>query len=198
MMGRLENGQFVAGDLEVNLQHSRMIEAAESNFEDAVKLLKEAEKYLRAREPLPPKLADFLADAFMVACAKDESECPNRLAKELHLMADNSRPIYKRPSLGEEVLDLVFCEKKTRIDAVTMVAKKHDVSIRTVQNAYTQNTIRKDFEWIANIRKEAEKLRNNLMQQGMAKNAASNQAILTIAEKYGMNPKVIHYEYPIP
>lgn len=198
MMGRLENGQFVAGDLEANLWHSRMIEAAESNFEDAVKLLKEAEKYLRAREPLPPTLADFLADAFMVACAKDESECPHRLAKELHLMAENSRPIYKRPSLGEEVLDLVFCEKNTRKDAATTVAKKHDVSISTVQKAYTNNKIRRHFEHMEDIRREAEKLADTLMQQGMAENAASNQAILTTAEKYGMNPKVIHYEYPFP
>jgi len=185
------------GRLEDNLRHAHMIKDAESSLDDAVKLLKEATKYLRAREPLPDNLADFLADAFDIACAKKKEECAVRLVRELHLVNDNRRPL-NHEKIGQRIQYLRFKNQINRITAVRMVAKEFGVSIRSCQTAYTNNRTRQYFEKMNNIRREAERLADELMAQGMVENAASNRAILTTAEKYKINPKTIHYEYPLP
>lgn len=186
------------GRLEDNLRHAHMIKDAESSLDDAVKLLKEATKYLRAREPLPDNLADFLADAFDIVCAKKKKEeCAVRLVRELHLVNDNRRPL-NHEKIGQRIQYLRFKNQINRITAVRMVAKEFGVSIRSCQTAYTNNRTRQYFEKMNNIRREAERLADELMAQGMVENAASNRAILTTAEKYKINPKTIHDEYPLP
>lgn len=52
-----------------------------------------AADYLRRREPLPPELADYLADAFKFAAAKDEPHQGTALLRELGLEVENRRPV---------------------------------------------------------------------------------------------------------
>lgn len=52
-----------------------------------------AADYLRRREPLPPELADYLADAFELAAAKDEPHQGTALLRELGIDAENRRPV---------------------------------------------------------------------------------------------------------
>ncbi len=61
---------------------------------DALRL---AADYLRRREPLPPVLADYLADAFEVAALKPVENQAEALALELGLMALNRRPVAVLP-----------------------------------------------------------------------------------------------------
>lgn len=174
------------------------IEKAEYGYENAASVLKKAVGYLRRREQMPYPLADYLADAFHVACKEsDAKQCRKQLAEWLNLMPKGASFVERKP-LGDAVSMKVFFEKKSPTAAAKEVAKESGASKRTCDDAYEVNEIRRYFERMESIREEAEKLADTLMQQGMTENAASNQAILTTAEKYGMNPKAIHYEYPLP
>lgn len=184
--------------MDIAFSMSGEIEKAEYGYENAASVLKKAVGYLRKREQMPYALADYLADAFHVACKEsDAKQCRKQLSEWLNLMPKGASFIERKP-LGDAVLMKVFWKKMSPTAASKAVAKESGASKRTCDDAYEVNEIRRYFEHMNKIRKEAEKLRDDLIQQGMAENAASNQAILTIAEKYGMNPKAIHYEYPLP
>lgn len=67
---------------------------AHTRAETAADALEIAVDYLRSREPLPPILADYLADAFEVAAAKaDLKQQGDALLEELGLKALNRRPV---------------------------------------------------------------------------------------------------------
>lgn len=65
---------------------------AKADPDAAAKALEIAAEYLRAREPLPHDLADWLADAFESAAAKPPENRADMLAMELLLRSLNRRP----------------------------------------------------------------------------------------------------------
>lgn len=73
------------------------VAGADSEARTAPDAMRIAAGYLRRREPLPPILADYLADAFEVAAAKSEDRQAEALALELGLMALNRRRTAVRP-----------------------------------------------------------------------------------------------------
>jgi len=66
---------------------------AHTEAKTAPEALRIAAAYLRRREPLPPILADYLADAFEIAALKPAESQVEALALELGLMALNRRPV---------------------------------------------------------------------------------------------------------
>ena len=73
------------------------VEGSDSEAKTAADALRIAADYLRRREPMPPVLADYLADAFEVATMKPEAYQVEALALELGLMALNRRRASVRP-----------------------------------------------------------------------------------------------------
>lgn len=70
---------------------------ADSEAKTAGDALRIAAGYMRRREPLPPVLADWLADAFEITALKPEGYQAEALALELGLMALNRRRAAVRP-----------------------------------------------------------------------------------------------------
>jgi len=69
------------------------VSKAHTEAKTAPESLRIAAAYLRRREPLPPILADYLADAFEIAALKPAESQAEALALELGLMALNRRPV---------------------------------------------------------------------------------------------------------
>ena len=66
---------------------------AEADPDAAAELLQLAVAYLRNRKPLPPMLADYIADAFESAALKPRDYRAKQLTDELNLTANNRRKV---------------------------------------------------------------------------------------------------------
>ena len=180
-----------------NRKISAIIDGAEFSYENAIKPLELAAEYLKKREVLPDALADYLADALELACAQDNAkECRNKMASLLNLMPLSRRSFDKKP-IGDAVLQLTFIKGKKRKEAAMQVAKEFGVSERICQSAYTENRLRAFFDRWRRIDKEVDKITNDLILEGKSENAAINEAVLKVSEKYGLKPTTIESKYPL-
>ncbi len=66
---------------------------AESDREEAARLLVIAAEYLRERKQMPAMLADYIADAFISAAAKSPELRAKQLSDDLNLTANNRRKV---------------------------------------------------------------------------------------------------------
>lgn len=68
-----------------------LLRRIEADPDAASELLLLSVEYLRNRQPMPPMLADYIADAFESAAVKPREHRPKQLTDELHLTANNKR-----------------------------------------------------------------------------------------------------------
>ena len=105
----------------------------------AAELLTVAADYLKAREPMPDALADYLAHAFRRAATapqpgdgkRIEDERISRLAEGLCLKRREGRPRAKIPKGDVALTVAVFGEDQSETKLKTDLAAAHDVSTGT-------------------------------------------------------------------
>lgn len=76
---------------------SEAMRGAHTTARTAADVLEIAARYLRQRKPLPPALADYLADAFETSAAKPLDNQGAVLLRELGIKAENRRPTHAAP-----------------------------------------------------------------------------------------------------
>ncbi|MGP9647574.1 hypothetical protein ACT3R8_11550 [Halomonas sp. AOP42-C2-23] len=116
---------------------------AHTTARTAADALQIAAEYLRRREPLPPILGDYLADAFETAAAKPLDNQGAVLLRELGMKAENRRPSHIIPFDVALFVDNKNNGKSER-QRIIAAAKKFDVSETTVRRLLT--TGRQDVE----------------------------------------------------
>ncbi len=106
------------------------IAKAEYDPDGAAEALKLAAEYLRAGEPLPGNLAQWLAEAFEAVAAAPQKQRAAVLARGLSLMAGNRRPAADWFGVASSFQDALDAGR-TQAEAALEAAFYHGVSEST-------------------------------------------------------------------
>lgn len=123
---------------------NEMICYAQSDPEDAAKLLMVAAAYLRKSEDVPSRLACFIADAIEAAMLKPAEYRLKALGRELHLTAGNRRPVKLHPHTLPELI--VYCGGKTDAATISQTASAYGISKSTARRLLVTAKAKHD-EW---------------------------------------------------
>lgn len=112
--------------------------AAPHDPEAAASALLLAAEYLRAGEPVPDNLADWLAGALESAALKPAAARAGALARELHLTAGNRRPVACWLEVGG-AFDLLVLDGKSQNAAKAEIARRFGIDESTAVRYWRQH-----------------------------------------------------------
>ncbi len=112
------------------------MQRAPSDPDEAAQLLTLAAEYLRKSKPMPHDLADFIAGAFEIAAAKQPKERARCLGHELHLTAQNRRPVKAGYLEVGQAFERMMDEGNSQNQAKECVAADFEISESTALKLY--------------------------------------------------------------
>lgn len=124
-------------ELDFDPEAYELVSRIESDPAKAIEALAVVAQLLRDRKPIPPQLADWLADAFEVTAAKDQKERAHALAHELGLIARNRRPSANWIHVAMDIENWLWDNPQRSLnDAFRAVGKEYNLTRSTVQRYY--------------------------------------------------------------